>query len=561
VELLRARVNFSEKTVHFSGPGTFSAKEQIKSLGAARWNSQLKCWDVRMVVVSLEELRARFPQAQFELEGEPPAGSMLVEQNAEGQSVLAPTVMAPKLLDASALPASLGVSELLAQFRAALQSAFPTRIYLRGVISKVKRHDSWTYLDLVDELQRDTKLECVIRSADGDVEKSLRDAGFQLEEDLQVMCGVLVGMRTKAGVVSLRITEFVPEYTLGKLAAERDKTNERLKKEGLFEKNRQLRMAFLPQRLGVLTSAKGTVIHDFLASLKEARFGFQLYLCHVNVQGAEARESILDGFAKLEQLSLDAILIMRGGGSPAELAVFNDYELAKRVCSAKVPVVAAIGHQEDQSSVQDVSFRACGVPKDVGRYFADIVVNIKRKFGESLAGIQRESQRMTERVTREVDLQQQLLVGRACSIVALYEQRLKGWSEQLPKETRRRLGEGTKNLSVLSDRLSAAARGVVERLAIRLQPFSQLPRAMANFLERTEERLMGQERLISAASPANQLARGFAIVRSATDGAILTHGERLASGQEVQIEFQDAHAEARITAVAASAKTFIGTME
>ena len=135
-------------------------------------------------------------------------------------------------------------------------------------------------------------------------------------------------------------------------------------------------LSFLPSNLGIITSDAGTVIHDFRSSLDVAEFQFKLFWYKSRVQGSEAATDLKKGISYFSARDdIDAILIFRGGGSQADLSVFNNYELAKNICTSSKPIFSAIGHQEDQCSVQDVSFRSFGVPKDIGRFFADLIID------------------------------------------------------------------------------------------------------------------------------------------------------------------------------------------
>lgn len=214
------------------------------------------------------------------------------------------------------------------------------------------------------------------------------------------MLEVVPTISNKGGKLWLNIKRIIPEYTSSKLASLREQTNERLRKEGIFENNKNLSFPFLPVNLGILTSSTGTVINDFMASLDEAKFGFKLTWLSVAVQGSEAKKSIVNGIRQLSKIKdLDVILIFRGGGSPAELAVFNDYEVAKAICLCPLPVISAVGHQEDQSSTQDVSYLAQGVPKDIGTFFANLVLSYRKNLFDFTSRIQNSAKSIYENST------------------------------------------------------------------------------------------------------------------------------------------------------------------
>jgi exodeoxyribonuclease VII large subunit len=288
--------------------------------------------------------------------------------------------------------------------------------------------------------------------------------------------------------------------------------------------NKKQSLAFLPRRLGIITSAAGTVIHDFRSSLDESNFGFELFWIPVLVQGAEAKASLvkaIEFFSRTEEL--DAILIFRGGGSQGDLAVFNDYDVARAVCLAEKPVIAAIGHQEDQSSVQDVSWKALGVPKDIGRFFADIILGFRERIKLSAATVLRLGSAKLEQWAQAVS---------RSPIGALAGQALMH-REVVLRSTLRRVSDGQ--------------RRVLETILMRFSSVrEQILRGMLHAAERAAIRLDGLEELIRAASPETQLKRGFAFLREARSGKFLPDGRDLKHGTDVLITFRDGERKAKI---------------
>ena len=378
---LTAEIDRKKSTALFHGPGTFQAKERIKQLGKARWQGDKKSWLVSDFNLTNAQLEALFPNINIEETASETAKENTSETASDDtfQDKKAPSpkkAVRPKKksssnnlknLDSGHTENALSVPEVVGLARAAIQSAFPEVIHVYGILQSVKRYGERVYMNLANEAGSKESVSCVIWGGEKQLCSELIDKGFELEAELQVMFAVKVDLNPSRSSISLNVVGVVAEYTIGKLAALREKTNSRLKEEGLFEKNKALSLPLLPVKIGILTSAGGTVINDFKASLDLAEFGFKLYWYPVSVQGSSASKDIVKGIKVLSDIkNLDAILLFRGGGSAADLMVFNEYSVAKAICKCSVPVLSAIGHQEDQSSVQDVSFQALGVPKDLG---------------------------------------------------------------------------------------------------------------------------------------------------------------------------------------------------
>ena len=446
------------------------------------------------------------------------------------------------------VPSSVTVGQLISRAAAAISQAFPATVFLRGVISSVKSMpQGWVFVDVAEEQRQEQSVSCVIWRDAPKITKKLTEAGFKLEKDLQVMFEVRVSLTGKRGAsLSLEIVSIVAEYTVGKLAAQREVTNERLRKEGLFEKNRAVPFHFLPQRLGLLTSAGGTVINDFMASLEVSRFGFELFWHHVRVQGSDAKRDLLGGIAALTALNVDAILIFRGGGSAADLAVFNDYEVARAVCTCPLPVIAAIGHQEDQSSVQDVSWRAFGVPKDIGRFFADLVLERRRQLAEFSRRIADSGMSMIERLTERLQRTGVSLVTSSQHTAELRAGACARLINEFPIRGRFLVTQASDRTAVLGARVRNGVEQTLALIEQRLQAAAALPAVAEQSLERKEKELHFVERLVQGASPEVQLSRGFALVKRVADGSVLTSAAQLTTGDSVEVQFADASRKARI---------------
>jgi exodeoxyribonuclease VII large subunit len=107
-------------------------------------------------------------------------------------------------------------------------------------------------------------------------------------------------------------------------------------------------------RIGVITSMKGAVIHDFENNL--GKFGFKVNVIDSRVEGAQAAPSILAAIHAMREMvedegsrgtGIEALVIIRGGGSLESLQAFNNEALVREVMNFPVPVIAGIGHDQD----------------------------------------------------------------------------------------------------------------------------------------------------------------------------------------------------------------------
>ena len=118
----------------------------------------------------------------------------------------------------------------------------------------------------------------------------------------------------------------------------------------------------MPKKIGVVTSLTGAVVHDITDTLTTRYPLCEVYAVHCQVQGAGAPESIVRGIMRAESAGCDVIIVGRGGGSDEELSVFNDERIARAVYNCLVPVVSAVGHEQNHTIIDDVADRYVSTP-------------------------------------------------------------------------------------------------------------------------------------------------------------------------------------------------------
>ena len=573
---LLAQIDTLSKCIRFSGPGTFSSKELIKSLGVAKWNAIDKSWVVSVSDISKEKLFSMFEDIEIS-QAEQAKSSDDVDNNLQvdeqvfcEENINFSPSEKKEIIPAPNIVSNISVSQLLAKISNVLFSSFLNTLYVRGVLSSVKHYSGRVYLDLCDSEDNSNRVSCVIWN---DVERicfDLNKAGFSLEPNLPVLFEVQVGLSKKDARISLSVVSIVAEYTLAKLAAERDKTNERLIKEGLFDRNRSTILPFLPKRLGILTSKGGTVINDFRASLDVAQFDFELIWLSVAVQGDFAVSEVVDGIKQLGKAkALDAILLFRGGGSAAELSIFNNYGVAKAICECPIPVISAIGHERDESSVQDVSFLHFGVPKDIGRFFADKVLKFRDDFkrmakdiviasknSHGLASQRTEATLMhiSQNMSNVLNVKQEVfgrtVIGLSSMMnlfVAQRMQRLVDISKPISAMALKLRVDTLSNLQLEFRRMSQFITSSVSAAFLRLDGLSAATlQLVMNLHERVEDKTLHLEQIINSSSPEHQLKRGFTLIKRCDASGYVTSGRVLNSLDEIEIEFFDATQKAQI---------------
>lgn len=122
----------------------------------------------------------------------------------------------------------------------------------------------------------------------------------------------------------------------------------RLEKEGLFDVAHKKTIPSKIERIGVVTSETGAVIHDIINIARRRNASQDIVLYPIKVQGIGADKEIANGIDFFSNYAnVDAVIVGRGGGSDEDLQCFNSEIVARAVYNCKKFIVSAVGHETD----------------------------------------------------------------------------------------------------------------------------------------------------------------------------------------------------------------------
>ena len=159
----------------------------------------------------------------------------------------------------------------------------------------------------------------------------------------------------------------------------------KLESEGLFDISRKRSLPKYPKFIGIVTSKKGSVLHDILNIIKRRYPMIKIKISDTKVQGKEASASIVKSIKILEsQKDIELIILARGGGSLEDLWPFNEEIVAKSIFACKVPVVSAIGHETDFTISDLVSDLRAPTPSAAAEIITPDIVELKNWISQKL---------------------------------------------------------------------------------------------------------------------------------------------------------------------------------
>ena len=261
-----------------------------------------------------------------------------------------------------------------------IECLFPSRVWIRAEVSAIKaRNGGHCYMELSQSDANGllAKANAIIWSSKYRFIAPYFESvtGSPISEGMTVLVEVQVNYSQLYGF-SLIVNDIDPEYSLGVQELERQKTIERLNKEGLMGLQKELVLPALPYSLAVISAEDAAGYRDFVRHIEENPYGFRfsIELYPALMQGAGCPESIISALdaAMDSGKDYDAVLILRGGGARLDLACFDDYGLASVIAQYPLPVLTAIGHDQDFHVCDMVAYGYVKTPTALADYFLSI---------------------------------------------------------------------------------------------------------------------------------------------------------------------------------------------
>ncbi len=238
---------------------------------------------------------------------------------------------------AAAPPRPYTVSEILAEVAGTLRTTWRD-IAVVGEIGRFEIRGGHGYFTLKD---RTGCINAIIFASERE------RIPFRIEPGLEVVARGSLDLWAPQGKFQLKAYDLEP-VGAGALQLAFEQLKARLAAEGLFDPSRKRRIPVFPQAIGVVTSPEGAAIRDILNVIRRRHDGLAITIYPVRVQGAGAAAEVSEGIRAFNRRGgFDVLIVTRGGGSPEDLAPFNDERVARALAASRIPTISAVGHETD----------------------------------------------------------------------------------------------------------------------------------------------------------------------------------------------------------------------
>jgi len=423
------------------------------------------------------------------------------------------------------------VSELTSEIKSLLEENFPF-VWISGEISNLSTPVSGHYYFTLKD--KNAQIKTVMFRGQN------RKLKFMLEDGLSIIGLGRINLYAPRGTYQI-IFEYIEPKGIGALQLAFEKLKIRLSEEGLFDDKYKTPLPFLPNKICVITSPTGAVIHDIIDIINRRFYNIPIEIIPVKVQGNGSIPEIVSAFDIINKLaesdgSAEVVILARGGGSIEDLAAFNSEEVARAIFASKIPVISAIGHETDYTISDFVADLRAPTPSAAAELVVPLKNELKNRCDEIFKNLIARIYNNIERLNSILKEMNTRLVDPGKNIQDLrlriddYINRLlksiynviNRWRDQLMWMTKSLYATSPyKHINNLSVTLKRLNHNLLSSIDIYIQNKRSITLVLASRL--------------NDLSPVAILDRGYSITRTIPDAVVVRDSKTVISGQDIEV--------------------------
>jgi exodeoxyribonuclease VII large subunit len=403
-----------------------------------------------------------------------------------------------------------------------ISDRYTSTYWIKAEINKLNfySHSGHAYPELVEKTEGRVVAEMRSIIWKADFERIQNKFISQIKEPLKDGIKVLLEAKitySPAYGLSLTILDIDPMLTLGDLEREKMESINELKKLGIYDQNKQLPLALIPQRIAVISVETSKGWSDFVDVIRNNKEGydFAIQLFPAVLQGDKAPFEIREQLKKVAASAdrFDAVAIIRGGGGDVGLSCYNHLELCKSIANFPIPVLTGIGHSTNETVSEMVSHTNAITPTKL----AELLLQKFRNFEQPMESMLQRFHHLTLQKLKESDHQ------------------LDSSSRLFRNTMQLQIQNKDFSLQQLQQKASILALGKIQELDFAIaQQVAHLKNVSQNQWQKAQQQLELLDQKTQILSPVHVLKRGYSITR--LNGKSVTTIEQVKDGDVIKTE-------------------------
>jgi exodeoxyribonuclease VII large subunit len=190
----------------------------------------------------------------------------------------------------------------------------------------------------------------------------------------------------------------IERFGLGDHLARLERLKQTLAAEGLFDGSRKRPLPLLPRRIGLVTGNDAAAKRDVLTTIASRFPAARVLVAEALVQGPRAAGAVVDALARIcAEPEIDVVVVARGGGSFEDLLPFSDERLVRAIAACPVPVVTAVGHEQDTPLCDLAADVRASTPTMAGKLVVPDLAELTARLDRARTALARSARRTLER--------------------------------------------------------------------------------------------------------------------------------------------------------------------
>jgi len=348
--------------------------------------------------------------------------------------------------------------------------------------------------------------------------------------------------------LKLNVIDIDANFTLGVLEQQRQATLARLVAENptfvqkvgerYYTRNNSLSHKIVIQRIALITSQTSAGGEDFRHTLANNPHGykFQIDDYFTVVQGESNAEYVVAKIVEVfnSQISYDAVVIIRGGGSQTDFLLFDDYKIGRAVAKFPIPVITGIGHQKNETITDLMAHTATKTPTKA----AEFIIGHNKQFEENMLVLQKniviKSQQLFSYYFQALASLNSIIVNNSRNIINLNKDTLVKINQITINTSKSIIFNRKSELTDVASQISSKPKIVLyNRITDVRNITDNIKTFNAQYLKNQRSYLGHYVSIINLMSPKNILKKGFAIIK--VNNKIISDPDLINVGDDIDI--------------------------
>ena len=349
--------------------------------------------------------------------------------------------------------------------------------------------------------------------------KGMKERFLKIEpkNGMKVIVKGKIEVYVKNGKYQLYATK-ITEDGIGNLYVAFEQLKEKLKKEGLFEKQHKKKIPTYPDRIGVVTAPTGAAIRDIITTIKRRYPICEILVFPTLVQGEQAKINITKQIRNAQNYDLDLLIVGRGGGSIEDLWPFNEEMVAREIYDCEIPVISAVGHEIDSTISDFVADKRAPTPTAA----AEIAV-------PSLDEVRFRVNNLKDKLNKNIN---DKIEDNRVILNHIAEKPVLKNPEEIYEIKKMHLDNSINKLNLASNNIITQNKNKL----FKLENSSTLKNP-DEILKSKKEKFNKNLNKLEVLNPLSTLQRGYSLAKS--EGKVISSAKDVKTGDKIDIEFND----------------------